>query len=157
MGYHVTIVRTVSGQAHPITRDELERALGAMHGRLALDAGQPAGTQLYEPAKGDASEILIFEGGELWASTPSGAFLELMIELADLLGARVRGDELETYRTLDDVYQHPDDAALRRDAGLAPGARPRSAWDEWKGRLTVVGIGILIGSGFIAWKHFTST
>ena len=156
MGYHVKIVRTVSGQARPITRDELERALGAMQGRLVFDAGQSSGTQLYEPAKGDASEILIFDSGELWASTPSDPFLSLMIELADLLGARVRGDELETYRTLDDVYQHPDDAALRRDAGPAP-ARPRSAWDEWKGRLTVVGIGVLLGSGFIAWKHLTST
>ncbi len=32
-----------------------------------------------------------------------------MIELAGALRARVRGDELETYRTPDESYTHPDD------------------------------------------------
>lgn len=37
--------------------------------------------------------------------------LVLLLELAGLLHARVRGDELETYRTADETYVHPDDRA----------------------------------------------
>ncbi len=32
-----------------------------------------------------------------------------MIELSKKIGARVRGDELETYKSLEEVYTHPDD------------------------------------------------
>ncbi len=156
MGYHVAIVRTDAGQAVPITRDELVRALPAMNARLDWYQARTPWTELYEPAKGDASELLLFEDGELWAKTPSDTFIALMIELADLLGARVRGDELETYRTLDDVYRHPDDDGLRRAAGSMPDTRRRTAWDEWKGRLMVAGAGVLIGGACIAWKHFSA-
>lgn len=153
MGYHVTIVRTSNGQAVPITRDELARALPAMNGRLDLSPGRPPWSALCQPGKGDAGELLFFDDGELWAKTPGDEFVALMIELADLLGARVRGDELETYRTLEDVYQHPDDHALRRAAG--PGRARPAAWREWKARLKVSGIAVVIGALYAAWTHFT--
>jgi hypothetical protein len=62
-----------------------------------------------------------FSEGELWTSNPSMPLLEPMIELAGYLGARVRGDELETYRTVDDRYIHPDDREL---AAQYPPPRP---------------------------------
>ena len=33
----------------------------------------------------------------------------MMIEMADKLNARVRGDEYETYRSVKEAYVHPDD------------------------------------------------
>ena len=39
-----------------------------------------------------------------------------MLELADPLGARVRGDEYETYSSPDTTFRHPDDEALKRAA-----------------------------------------
>ncbi len=51
------------------------------------------------------------ENGELWAKTPGTDALQLMIDLADRLGARVRGDEFETYRSVDDSYFDSSDRA----------------------------------------------
>lgn len=143
MGYHVQIVRTRAGQPHPISREEVETALAAMGGRLAIDRDHASEVQLIEPAKGEQSELLILQDGELWTSTPGEPFIALMIELAEKLGARVRGDEYETYRAVDDVYEHPDDAALR---GPAPRA---GRWKAWRGRLIAVGVWMLIGLVFI--------
>jgi hypothetical protein len=146
MGYHVSIVRTASGQAQPISKDELVRALASMDGRLVIDPALPGATQVVAPAMGERSPVLLLDDGELWSGTPDDAFIGLMIELANKLGARVRGDELETYRTPDEVYHHPDDEPLRRAA-----ARPRESavWREWKGRLVVMGIGLLIALLYI--------
>lgn len=52
---------------------------------------------------------------------PQYCLLELMIELAGYLGARARGDELETCRTVDDCSIHPDDREL---AAQYPPPRP---------------------------------
>jgi hypothetical protein len=150
MGYHVQIVRTRAGQPQPISREEVEAALAAMGGRLAIDRNHAADVQLIDPAKGDESELLILQDGELWTSTPGEPFIALMIELAEKLGARVRGEEYETYRGVDDVYDHPDDAALRALAPRAGAEVGRSAaWDEWRGRLIAVGVWMLIGLVFI--------
>lgn len=151
MGYHVTILRTKAGQPDPITRDEVVRALAPMGGRLAVDHDQPGAMQLVEPSKGDQSELLFMDDGELWAKTPSDAFVALMIELADRLGARVRGDEFETYRALDDVYVHADDAeAVRADQAMVADRRRTAGRDEWLARFKVMGIAMILGGTFAA-------
>ncbi|MFM9434745.1 hypothetical protein ACFDR9_001807 [Janthinobacterium sp. CG_23.3] len=150
MGYHVSIVRTKNGQPLPISKDEVEAALAGMGGRLAIDRQHTAGVQLFDTAKGDGSELLILQDGELWSSSPGEPFVALMIELAQRLGARVRGEEFETYRSVDEVYDHPDDAALRGPAPRPDAEVKRSAaWGEWRGRLIAVGIWMLIGLVFI--------
>jgi hypothetical protein len=50
---------------------------------------------------------------ELWTKNPTEATLSVMLQFATHLGARVRGDELETYRTPTETYLHPDDAAAK--------------------------------------------
>lgn len=113
MGYHVHILRTESGQVRSITKDEVLRAIMPMAGRLAVMPDKPE-LWLYQPALGEESEIVAFDDsdGVLWAASPSDPLLALMIELAAYLNARVRGDELETYLSLDETYVHPDDQAL---------------------------------------------
>lgn len=155
MGYHVSIIRTSAGQAVPITREELVRALPAMNARLDWSLDREPWTELVEPAKSDDSELLVFTGGQLWASTPSDGLIALMIELADLLGAWVRGDELETYRTPDDLYTHPDDVELLRAARAVHGRRgPRSTWSIWKGRVLMVAVVLLAGAALGALRRF---
>lgn len=122
-----------------------------MKGRLVIDPTADGATRVVAPSMGARSPLLLLEDGELWSSTPDDDFIGLMIELAKLLGARVRGDELESYRTLDEVYEHPDDAPLRRAAARArPRPRQSALWREWKGRLVVMGIGLLIALSYIA-------
>lgn len=159
MGYHVTILRTKAGRPDPISPDEVVRALASMGGRLAVDPDVPQAMQLVEPAKGELSELLFMDDGELWAKSPSDGFVALMIELADLLGARVRGDEFETYRAYDDVYVHPDDAEVAR-AGLGKGddRRGMSGRGEWIARCKVMGIWalvagtVVVGSRMVGWR-----
>lgn len=110
MGYHVSILRTASGGMQPISEEEVRHAIVRMDGRLDIMPGKPE-FFLYRPELGEDSEILLLDDGELWAKNPGEPFLQLMIELAGHLGARVRGDELETYRSLEEVYVHPDDQA----------------------------------------------
>jgi len=55
---------------------------------------------------------MYLDEGKLWVKNPSASFLATMIELAEKLSARVRGDEFETYRSPDETYEHPDDLEL---------------------------------------------
>jgi|AraplaDrversion2_2_1032049.scaffolds.fasta_scaffold92993_2 hypothetical protein len=143
MGYHITILRAPSA---PIREEELIEAIGRMPGRLSFDQDAQPDRLVYEPAKGEQSEIMLFEEGHLWTKTPTQEFLRLMIELADLLGARVRGDALETYRTVDETYHHPDDRELIEQAAqlsrkLAREQRRR----DWMSRFAPFAVFILIG------------
>lgn len=108
MGYHVSILRTQSGVSEPIGQDEIRQAISRMNGQIAI-APNKAELELYLPEKGDDGEALWYTDGELWTSNPSDRMIALMIELASHLGARVRGDEGESYRTVNDTYVHPDD------------------------------------------------
>lgn len=124
MPYHVTILRTQGDQALPIFSGEVIEAVGRMGGRLAVMPGNPA-LWLVRPELGQDSEIVVCGDGQCWAADPSEALLALMIELAGYLGARVRGDEYETYRSPSEVHIHPDDGAVRDEYYAPPAAIAR--------------------------------
>lgn len=71
-------------------------------------------------ALSDNKEIawLTLQHGELWVKNPEEDELQMMLEIADKLGdrARVRGDEFETYKSLNETYIHPDDIKEKEDA-----------------------------------------
>ena len=143
MGYHISILRTPSD---PIRMEALVQAIDRMSGRLAFDQDAQPDPQVYQPGKGDESEIMLLEDGELWARNPSEEFLRLMIELAGLLGARVRGDELETYRTPEETYHHPDDSELIAEAAeLSRKMASRQRSRDWLTRFATVGVAALAG------------
>lgn len=111
MSYHVTILRTRAGRRLPIERAEVESAIASRPGLVATVNGG-GGLDVRIAGHGGAAPLLVWDDGELRATDPAPATLELMIELAAALGggARVRGDDLETYRAPGDAYRHPDDA-----------------------------------------------
>lgn len=113
MSYHVTILRTRQGKPQPIGRDEVLAVVGARP-ELQVEAGKDGTLQITVRERGEERPLLIWEGGELWARDPDPDTLGLLVELAEPLGARVRGDELETYRSATETYTHPDDAAAIR-------------------------------------------
>lgn len=139
MGYHLTILRT-PGQ--PILENELAGALARMSG-LACEQ-KAGGLSVFRTNEGESAEAMFLEDGELWTSNPSQAFLREMIELAGLLGARVRGDELETYRAVDDTYHHPDDRELIEDAHALSRtmarAQRRTDWIMRMGAITMIAL-----------------
>ncbi len=123
MGYLVTVIRTVGKERIPITQEELARAVSNLaEMQLTRDhEGRPVIALLRD---GKADPALALHHGEIWANSPDRATLQAMLELAKLLRARVRGDGFESYRAVDDVYDHPDDHEERCAAEQAT----RNAW-----------------------------
>jgi len=117
MSYHVVILRTDRGRPVPIRREEVE-AVRAIAG-LSAEDGKDGTLHLSSEPAAPGEPLLVWQEGEIWTANPSEATLRRMLELAAALGARVRGDEGETYRTVDETYLHPDDreaeAAARAD------------------------------------------
>jgi hypothetical protein len=104
MGYHVTILRTDQGQQISISLDEVVSATSNIDGWRYLES-----PPTFEFHSKEHSCTLWFQDGELWTKNPEEWQLGLMVSLAKRLNARVRGDELETYITENETYQHPDD------------------------------------------------
>ena len=110
MSYHVTILRTKEGRRIPIERGEIEAVI-ASHKDLQTTPGRDGELNITTIAGGHSGPLLIWKDGEIWTKNPDDATMALMLALAATLGARVRSDELETYRTVDETYHHPDDRA----------------------------------------------
>lgn len=107
MGYHVTIVRAL-----PITREEvigIARELGEWN----YDPEQDALVSLHDSPEAAA---LWFSDGEIWTKNPNEENITKMISIAEKLKARVRGDEMETYRSATETYIHPEDALPKQKA-----------------------------------------
>lgn len=105
LGYHVTIIRTEAGGVSPLSKSEIDEAVGQSTG-LSFD-----GKSVFR--RGEF--FLAYADGELWLKNPAAQDLEDMLAMAGRLAARVRGDDLETYRSVTETYSHPDDAKLLAD------------------------------------------
>lgn len=114
MSYHIAILRTNGKQAIPITQEEVEGLAGALPG-WEYDANQKT---LIAPGRGDETLVLRLDRGELWTQNPTRHAIEQMLLAATHLGARVRGDEFETYRTADETYLHLDDTTTKAEAEI---------------------------------------
>jgi len=108
MSYHVTILRTANGSLQPIPFADARVAAEVVGGWRVTES--PPALEREGP---DGPFTLRYQDGELWAKSPGNAEIEAMLRLAGQIGARVRGDEYETYETPERTYDHPDDAILR--------------------------------------------
>lgn len=107
MSRYVTILRSRGAAVVPIDGHDLERATVGLSGWRYDRATRT----LHAPGdKQDGLRVWLAEG-QLWTLDPDDAALARLIALAGALGARVRGDGGDTYRTPYDTYRHPDDAA----------------------------------------------
>jgi len=142
MGKHVTILRTHSGVRRPLEPAEIAAALARLDSRYVLMPDARTDARLIDPTAPNDADVMFLQAGELWASNPGDALLELMFDLASELGARVRDEELQTYRSVDEAYIHPDDTELlARLPQPAPGRPPRRAI----GALVPICVGALLG------------
>lgn len=110
MGYHAAIVRKLNGKEYPLREDEV-RALTATIPSSRIDPCSLKDGELdFVISKNDSiSYRFVLQHGQLWTKNPSDDEIETMLEVAHFLNARVRGDEFETYRSVNDTYIHPDD------------------------------------------------
>lgn len=110
MGYHVSIIRTHKGQSNPILKVEVEELVNS-NPNFQIQESAVGDFDLIFLKEGNETTRLTFQNGELWTKNPEDEDILVLLEISDKLGkcSRVRGDELETYRTLTETYAHPDD------------------------------------------------
>lgn len=105
MGYHVTILRSQNGQISPISKSEIESLIGSFPGsNIAPDKRNKDILNIVISKGGKEVSWLTFDDGELWTKNPEGEEIQVMIDIASQLGARVRGDEFETYISPSETY-----------------------------------------------------
>lgn len=94
--------------------------------------------------------------GELWTRLDDLWVIEPMLEMARELGARVRGDEFETYATPDQTYAHPDDKRLAELAHADSAKLLASHLAEQRRiRNGIIGFFVVLGAiGFLVAKWF---
>ena len=145
MGYTVSIIRTGKSAGQRFARSEYEAlcdadpkwTYDAEKEILSIESGNDSGFWL------DADET------EMSTKEPTEHQIELMLEVATFLGARVRGDDFETYRTPTETYDHPDDEELRSLAGPLGTREPSSR--EKVIRWIKIGALMLLALNFIAY------
>lgn len=112
MGYHVSILRrTRDGQLHPITKSEIESLIESLPGSSIHPDVRNKNILNIVISKGgkEVSWLTFNNEGELWAKNPEEAEIQVMIDIASQLGARVRGDDFETYISPSKTYFDKND------------------------------------------------
>jgi len=150
MAYHMTILRSANGLQLPISRDEALAAAGKVPG------WRVAGEAELAFSDGRGSFALWHGDGELWTRLDDTWVIEPMLELAQELDARVRGDEFETYATPEQTYAHPDDKRLAQVARADSAQLLASHMAEQRRiRNAIIGFFVVLGAiGFLVGKWF---
>jgi len=151
MGYHLTIIRSSNGKLEIIGLQEARSA--AEKSGLWKFEQNPPGFSL-ETANGVSR--LFFSHGELWVKSPEPWEIDFLVKLANDLGARVRGDEYETYLSRIETYLHPDDKELKEIDVLESSKLLEKGYkSQNRIRNTIIGFFIVLGLvGFTIGKFF---
>ena len=144
LSYHLTILRSAQGRQIAIS---LEEARGSAPDWDFTDS---------PPTFAQGEFCLYYQDGELWGTPADDAQVGQMIKLASRLGARVRGDEFETYATPDKHFFHPDDRNLRKAAESQSRALLAAELAQQKRiRNYIVGFFLVLGTlGYFIGKTF---
>ena len=118
MAYHVSLVNTDKKDISSKLIINKEKFRGFLFKEFNMkEEINKNGTLEFYYDKDDPSFTIFYtEGieGEYYINTTDDKHIEKLIAIAEKLndGTRVRGDEVETYKSLEDVYIHPDDEYL---------------------------------------------
>ena len=118
MAYHVSLVNTnkkdISSKL--IINKEKFREFLFREFNMKEELNENGVLEFYYDKDDPSFTIFYTEGieGEYYINTTDDKHIEKLIAIAEKLndGTRVRGDEGETYNSLEDVYIHPDDVLL---------------------------------------------
>jgi hypothetical protein len=107
MGYHVTIIRKKGNKIEPVSKQEWE-AFVAKSPNLSFEVLDDGRTYaVIKDNQGQIKTWLDWNEGEIWTKNPEEDVLAEMIQIAGQLGARVRGDEGEYYKSVSETYYDP--------------------------------------------------
>ena len=118
MAYHVSLVNTDKKDISYklIMNKEKFREFLFREFNMKEELNENGVLEFYYDKDDPSFTIFYTEGieGEYYINTTDDKHIEKLIAIAKKLndGTRVRGDEGETYKSLEDVYIHPDDVLL---------------------------------------------
>ena len=118
MAYHVSLVNTDTKDISSklIMNKEKFREFLFREFNMKEELNENGVLEFYYDKDDPSFTIFYTEGieGEYYINTTDDKHIEKLIAIAEKLndGTRVRGDEGETYKSLEDVYIHPDDVLL---------------------------------------------
>ena len=118
MAYHVSLINTnkkdISSKL--IMNKEKFKEFLFKEFNMKEEINKNGNLEFYYDKDDPSFTIFYTEGieGEYYINTTDDKHIEKLIAIAEKLndGTRVRGDEGETYNSLEDVYIHPDDEYL---------------------------------------------
>ncbi|WP_311352100.1 hypothetical protein [Aggregatibacter segnis] len=118
MAYHVSLINTnkkdISSKL--IMNKEKFKEFLFKEFNMKEEINKNGNLEFYYDKDDPSFTIFYTEGieGEYYINTTDDKHIEKLIAIAEKLndGTRVRGDEGETYKSLEDVYIHPDDEYL---------------------------------------------
>jgi hypothetical protein len=151
MGYHVTITRERNGIESPIPLDDwLAHVRESSELRFDKPEGEDPVSRFTRSVHAAAWNCrddawLGWSNGEIWTKNPPEELISYMIEIAPKFSARVRGDEGEYYRSLEDYYYEEDERQVPRaeyEQRLAK--RAKNPWQHLKNFFGRFGLTILI-------------
>lgn len=114
MSYFLTVVKTDGNGQVWIDRKEVIDIVASSDGYSYEDLGDYLNIKITDSA--GKSFYCAYRNGEVFAKNPEPEHIGYLIEFAKKLGGRVRGDQLETYKSAYETYAHPDDDLLSRRA-----------------------------------------
>jgi hypothetical protein len=152
MAYHVSLVNT-EDNSHKLIfnkNDFRDFLLKEFNMQESLDEhGQ---LEFYYDKEDESFTIFYTEGieGEYYINTTDDKHIEKLIAIANKLndGTRVRGDEGETYLSLEEVYIHPDDIQVTHLSSL-------DRFKRWVRRNTCPIIWVCISISLLMYKIIT--
>ena len=152
MAYHVSLVNT-EDNSHKLIfnkNDFRDFLLKEFNMQESLDEhGQ---LEFYYDKEDESFTIFYTEGieGEYYINTTDYKHIEKLIAIANKLndGTRVRGDEGETYLSLEEVYIHPDDIQVTHLSSL-------DRFKRWVRRNTCPIIWVCISISLLMYKIIT--
>ena len=152
MAYHVSLVNT-EDNSHKLIfnkNDFRDFLLKEFNMQESLDEhGQ---LEFYYDKEDESFTIFYTEGieGEYYINTTDDKHIEKLIAIANKLndGTRVRGDEGETYLSLEEVYIHPDDIQVTHLSSL-------DQFKRWVRRNTCPIIWVCISISLLMYKIIT--
>ena len=107
MGYHISLVSNLTNKDDQFEyRDIKQKIEKSSRFKIVEDDGKSF-TIIEKKNKGDFGAF--YNAGYIWISTSLDEEIDIFIKLAEFLECRSRGDEGETYKTINDVYYHPSD------------------------------------------------
>ena len=141
MSYHFTILRTKGARSLPITEAEFAAAAAAVPELVVVYETRQAEYR----RDGKVRAILRWRAGEIWTAVAEPDVIAVLLQVAERLGARVRGDEFETYRTPEESYLHPDDRAEKERAEeLSRSMRRATRRRQWVAHACIFGVFALL-------------